>query len=276
MNVINSIFTSIAHILFWPLAQWPLLDLVCWSAVAGLLFTIVFRYLSPQSKLALIRDRISGNLLAINVFRDDPVTTLRCIVRIVGCVTLRLLYWLPAMLVFALPFMAIVGQFAARYEHRPLALGESTVVEVELTPEAWRRYHNTSIGTGSSLAIDTPAVHDDERNTMAWRVRAITAGKTDIRLELGDSELVHEVAVAIDTSRLTRTTSRRPGPGFLDGLLHPAEQAVSAKSPFKSININYPRRTTPVWSWNVPWWLTSMLVYLLTAMFAGWRFGVEF
>ena len=81
---------------------------------------------------------------------------------------------------------------------------------------------------------------------------------------------------ADERQKLLSQKPRRPGPGFLDGLLHPAERALSAKSPFKSINIHYPRRTTPVWSWNVPWWLTSMLVYLLTAMFAGWRFGVEF
>lgn len=276
MNVVNSIVTLIADLVFRPLAQWPFWDLVFCSAVMGLLFTLAFRCLSPQRRLAVIRDRISGNMLAISIFQDDLVTTLQCTARIGGCVILRLIHWVPALLVLAIPMTLILSQFAARYQHRPLTPGESTIVEVEFTADAWERYSNLSIHGGQNLSIDTPAVHDAEHKTVAWRISAIAPGKTVVRWRLDDTELLQEIAVADDPSRLVSVIARRPGPGVWDRLINPSQRAFAADSPVQSILVHYPERMTPFWIWNIPWWLTFTTIYLITAMLAGWRWNVVF
>ena len=62
MNTFNSTLTLLTKLLLAPLAQWPLVALLVWSAVAGILMAIVFRFTSNQPAIRRAADRCRAEL----------------------------------------------------------------------------------------------------------------------------------------------------------------------------------------------------------------------
>ena len=60
----------------------------------------------------------------------------------------------------------------------------------------------------------------------------------------------------------------RPGTSFWDRLLHPGEPGFDADDPLQGITVHYTRRATPLLGFDVPWWLTFVLVSMLAAVAA--------
>ena len=59
---------------------------------------------------------------------------------------------------------------------------------------------------------------------------------------------------------------RRPGPGWVDRLAHPGEPAFASDDPVRGMVIHHARRSTPLFGLDIPWWLTFVLVSILTAL----------
>jgi len=69
--------------------------------------------------------------------------------------------------------------------------------------------------------------------------------------------------VAGNANRLQKVAERRPGAGWLDRLLHPAEPGFDAGSLVRAVVVHYPKRSTPILSLDIPWWLTFIVVSML-------------
>ena len=78
MTFLNSILTNLTATLLAPFTQIPLIGLVFWSAVAGVVMTVVFGKTSNQPALKRAADETRAQLLAIKLFKDDLSVTFRC------------------------------------------------------------------------------------------------------------------------------------------------------------------------------------------------------
>ena len=267
MNALNTLLNAISDALLGPLAGWPpLLTLVLLSAIAGVLMAIVFRFTSRQQALRRVADLSRAQVLAIKLFKDDPVGMFRSLGQLMKYTGLRLWYSLPPALVMLVPFVLLLAQLAQRYEYRPLQPGETVIIQTQLAPMAWPQSAEVTLQLPSQIEIEARPLRDHQQHTIYWRVRVIEAAPATLNLHVGSEQVAMPIALAGDEKRLLRVTAMRPGTSFWDRLLHPGEPGFDADDPLQGITVHYTRRATPLLGFDVPWWLTFVLVSMLAAV----------
>jgi hypothetical protein len=267
MNAINATLTRIADWLLGPFAAWPpLATLLFWSAIAGVLMTIVFRYTSNQQAVKRAADRSRAQALAIKLFGHDPLAVFSSLGQLLHYSGLRLWHSLPPMLVMLVPFVLVMSQLALRYEYEPLAKDKSTIVKLELTEKDWPKHQNVVLDPSPEFAVETPALRDATEHAIYWRFRPKEAGGGTLRWRVGNEEIAKRVDVDAGDDRLASVSVRRASSGWWDRLLHPAEPALPSGSPVRGIEIEHPTRDTPLLGVNVPWWLTFVLGSIVAAL----------
>jgi len=268
MNALHAALTAVAEVLLAPLSFSPLLALLFWSVVAGVLMAVVFRYTSNQKALKHVADQIRANMLAMKLFKDDFGVTLRVQGALFRNIGKRLGYSLVPMVVLIVPFVLAVAQLALRYEYRPLRPGESAVVRIEVDPAQWDSFRNLAIAAPAEVTVETDHVRDAAARTVAWRVKAKSPGEYRLRWQAGDQAFEKKLRVADDSGRLCLVSMRRPGPSWWDRLLHPGEAGLPAGGPVRGIELHgrSPYRSTPVFGLDVHWLITFIVVSMMAAL----------
>jgi hypothetical protein len=201
---------------------------------------------------------------------------IRCQGSILKGIGLRLWHSLPPMLVLIVPFVLILTQLALRYEDRPLVPGESIVASLELTPQGWREHHTVWLEAPSRVTVETPALRDEARQAVFWRLRLEAPTAEPLRFEVGNVRARKSFIGTADGNRLCTVSARRPGSGFWDRLLRPAEPGFDADGPLRGIELRYPARTTPIFGLDVPWWLTFIVLSMIVALIVRPFLKVQF
>jgi len=277
MNALNAKLTAAMQWLLAPFAGWPpILTLVAWSAVAGVLMAIVFRYTSNQRALGRTADYSRAQVLAIKLFKDDLRTMFASIGQLLRYTGLRLWHSLAPMLVMLVPFVLLLSQLALRYEHRPLAVGQPAVVELRLAEDAWQQFRDAAIQTQGQIAVETGPLRDEREHAIYWRIRPKQAAAATVGWRLGSLPVEKQIAVENARTRLPLVSVRRPGAGWWDRLLHPGEAGFAAGSPVRAVVVHHPSRATPLLGVDVPWWATFLIVSILAAVLVRPLVGVRF
>src|SRR5436190_10646957 len=131
--IFNTVLTFLFG-LFYGALKWlgPLWSLVSLSILGGILLVWIFGKVSNQDAIKRARNRLSAELIALRLFKDD----LRVFFGVQGQVlvwTLKYLrHSLVPMLILMVPALIILIQLNLHYGLRPLAIGESTLVKVKL------------------------------------------------------------------------------------------------------------------------------------------------
>ena len=267
MNTVNTLLNAVGNTLLEPLAGWPpILTLVLVSAVAGAVIAVVFRFTSRQKALRRLVDLNRAQVLAIKLFKDDPVGIFRSLGQLMKLTGLRLWYSVPPMLIMIVPFVLLLTQLAQWYEYRPLRPGEKAIIELQLAEKAWPQAGELTMQTPPQIQVEARPLRDPKRRSVYWRVRVIESAPATIRWQVGSEQVDKKIALADDTGSLLRVSTRRPGAGFSDRLLHPGEPGFAADASVQGITVHHLRRTTPFFGLDVPWWLTFLLVSMLAAL----------
>ena len=272
MNAINATLTAWANRLLAPLQGWPpLCTLLVLSAAAGVIMAVTFRYASNQRALRRVANLSRAQVLAIKLFKDDLRTMFSSLGWLLRYTLLCLLHSLPPMLVMLVPFVLLLAQLALRYEYCPLEVGEHAVLELQMAPHAWQEHQTVPIEVPPQIGVETEPLRDLGRKAVYWRIRAKQAVPGTVRWKLGSHRnkkvvVEKQVAIAGDATRLPSVSARRPGPRWWDRLLHPGEPGFSADSPVQAVVVHYARRSTPVFGFDVVWWLTFLIASMLAAL----------
>ena len=267
MNTINAILTVVTDRLISPIAGWPpLLLLLLVSALAGVLMAVVFRFTSRQQALKRVVELSRAQMLAIKLFKDDLGTMFHSLGQLLRYNGMRLWYSLPPMVVMIIPFVLLMSQLARWYENYPLGPGDQAVVELQLAANAWPQYRNIVLHAPPQIAVETRPLRDDNKHTIYWRIRAVQPTPAPIRWRFGAEQVQKKMALGTDREALCAVSARRPGPGWWDRLLYPGEPGLAATDPVQGIVVHHLHRTTPVFGLNVPWWLTFVIVSILSAV----------
>jgi hypothetical protein len=266
MVYLNGITTSLFDWLLAPFERFgPPTALLIWSVIIGVLAAVVFRYTSNQQALRAAADQVRASLLAIKLFQDDLGVTLRCQLELLAAIARRLWHSLPPLAVMIVPMVLILTQVGLRFEHVPLRSGEATVVQLRFSPDAWQRYRDVSIQVSDGATVETPALRDDDEHTVYWRVSSVEPKPFEVSWQLDDRLIAKRVEVTESIETLQPVSVQRPGTSWFDQLLHPAEQPFSAQSPVMAILVQHERRSTPIFGWDLPWWLTFLIVSCVAA-----------
>jgi hypothetical protein len=275
MNTVNGLLTKISTLLLAPFESFPVSGLVLWGAVSGVVATYVFGRTSHQRRLAEVADQTRAQLLAMKLFKDDLSVTLRCQLELLKLTSQRLVYSVPPMIVMLIPFIFVLSQLAVWYEHEPLRVGARTVVQMELDEDAWSDLRNVELAAPPEVVVETESLRDDFAHTLCWRIRPKNPGRATLSWRLEGEEIRKELAVAEDAALICVST-RRPGSRTWDRLLHPGEAGFSSTDPIRSIEVEHAVRRSPIFGFDVPWWVTFLIASVVAALLARRFLGVHF
>ncbi len=232
------------------------------SAATGILLLAVFKYTSNQRAIKRVRDDINAQLLALKLFKDSASVSLKAQGRtLLGAFRLFVLAIVP-ILVMALPVTMLLAQLALWYQARPLLIGEDAIVVLNLNSTSGSSWPAVRLGPTDSVEVTAGPVRVQSKREVCWNVRPRTPGSHRLEFQVGDQIYAKEIAVGEGFMRVSRL---RPGWDWSLILLNPWEPPFRASDPVRSIEIDYPERSS--WTcgtdlWVIYWFAVSMLAAL--------------
>jgi hypothetical protein len=211
---------------------------------------VVFKVTSNQRAIKRVRDDINAHLLALKLFKDSAAVAFRTQGHIlVGAGRLFVLAVVP-ILVMAGPVSLLLVQLGLWYDCRPLRVGEEAVVTVTLNGDAAAPGHDVSLEPTDAAEATVGPVRVPSQREVCWNIKARAAGTHRLVFHVDGQAADKELAVG---DGLMRVSTRRPGWDWWDALLHPGERPFGPGSAIRSIDIDYPPRTS--WTSGAGWWV---------------------
>jgi len=265
--VLNKVLTFLFAVVYEPLKWlgtfWSLVSISC---LAGLLLVWVFGKVSNQEAIRRTRDRLSGELLGLRLFKDD--------LRVFFGMQFQVLVWtfrylrhsLVPMLILMVPTILILIQLNYRYGLRPLRVGEQAVVKVRMRDATvLAQGAELTLTAPANLKIETDGVRIPELKEICWRVRGVSPGRFDLTVRRGQEQVTKQAAVG---GRLEGVSSLRTGENWLASLLYPGEAPIPQQSAIESIEIRYPELDILILGKHVNW----LILFLVLSLALGYAF----
>jgi len=265
--ILNKVLTFLFGLVYVPL-KWlgPFWSLVGISWLAGIFLVWVFGKVSNQDAIRRTRDRLSGELIGLRLFKDD--------LRVFFGIQFQLLLWtfrylrhsLVPMLILMVPTIFILIQLNYHYGLRPLRAGEQAVVKVKLrAAAALTRDSDFTLTAPGNLRIETDGVRIPELREVCWRVRGVAPGRFDVTVSNGQEKVTKQAAVG---GRMEGVSSLRTGEDWLTSLLYPGEAPIPQQSAIESIEIRYPELDIFILGRRMNW----LILFLIVSLGLGYAF----
>jgi hypothetical protein len=259
--IFNQVLTFLFGLVYEPL-KWlgPFWSMVGLSFLAGILMVWIFGKVSNQDAIQRARNRLSAELIALRLFKDD--------LRVFFGVQFEILVWtlrylrhsLLPMLILMVPTLLILIQLNLHYGCRPLRVGEQTLVKVKLRgASGLAKAPEITLHAPENLKIETEGVRVAEMKEVCWRVRGVAPGRFKLTASDGKVSVSKQVAVG---GRLEGVSSLRTGKDWLANLLYPGEAPVSGQSAIESVEIRYAELDIFLLGWRVNWLILFLVLSL--------------
>lgn len=263
---LNAVANAVGRAALSPIAFLPgWFSATLIAAVTGVLLLAAFKYTSNQRAIKRVRDDIKAHLLALKLFKDSPIVTLRaqgCVFR--GAFQLMVLAIVP-MLVMAVPVCLMLGQLALWYQARPLQEGEETLVALQLKGDPATALPDVTLRPNDAFETTIGPLRVPSERAIYWNLKAKRAGKHSLQFQVRDETFEKELVIG---DRFARTSLLRPGWNLSEILLHPAEPPFRPDSVVQSIAVQYPGRTSS-WTSGADTWMAYWFVVSMIAAFLG-------
>jgi len=234
------------------------------SAVAGVLLLVIFKYTSNQAAISRIRDDIKANMLALKLFKDDIVVTLRAQGRVFRGAFALLFYAIVPMLVMIMPVSLLLGQVGLWYQHRPLKPGEKATITMQLkSDDVDTSWPQVAVVPTEAIEVATGPVRVLAQRQICWEVEARQVGYHRLLFDVENQRVTKDLAIG---DGLMPVSVQRPGRGLSAMMLNPHEEPFADESVVQSISIIYPDR--PGWAsgtnrWVIYFFVVSMVFALI-------------
>jgi len=259
VTAVNWFMTGVFDLLFRPFVGGPgWLSLIVFSVAASILGLLAYKYTSNQIAIKAVKDRIKARMLAIKLFKDDPLVMFKSFAGVLLCSLNILRYSLVPLAVMIIPFVLVMAQLGERYQWRPIRVGETVVITARLSPEIDLLSAEPRLEADQDVLAETVALRIPSQNEVLWRVKAGRPGTHTLRLHLAGQNATKTLTVG---RRFERVNPLRCSSGFWNRLLHPSEPPLTEGSAVQFISIAYPDR---------PDWFCGATVWLL------WLIGLSF
>ena len=266
MSFVNAVLRPVFELALSPFRDLsPIVGLVVVSLLTSIAMLLIFKRTSNQDGIAAVKRRIHASLFEIRLFNDDLRAIFRAQAEILRYNLTYLRLSAVPMLWTLPPLILVIAQLQFHYGYQGLEVGKSTLLKVELQTAgddaSWQEAPRPSLSlqTPAGMRVETPGVWIPSLGEMDWRVRPENRGDYTIEVILDGQSFSKSVTVSDNV--VLRSPSRLAR-GFLNQLLYPAEAALPAASPIRSITITYPEADVSVLGWPLHW----MIVYFVLAI----------
>ena len=251
-------------------AAWAMFVL---SIVTGVAMLLLFKISTNQDRLEVAKRRLMGHIYEMGLYQESLAVLMR-IQRDLALANFRYLgVTFPALIVIILPVMLILAQFDARFAHRPLESGESTLVTVEVEEGREELLDDLGLSVAEGLQVESFPVRDREARSASWRVRVTAPGSPEMPVTAPDGGSWTKRLEA--SEGLPRMAGKREKPGFHHVLFNPSEKPLPGDGPLSSISLRLPERTTRYLGVPMHWLVAFCLVSLGFGFAVKDLFGVK-
>jgi hypothetical protein len=251
-----------------------LISLTVLGILTGIAILPMFGRFSNNEGIALAKRKIRAALYEFRLFGDEP----RLVFRAQGQLLLwnaRYLGWmLKPTAVVLLPIVALLMLMDTVYGHRPLQVGENTLITARVAD-------NVDLNTispelrGNNISVETPSVRIPDQHQVVWGVRATAPGKDDLSLNLPGSDATDNTAKkSADVDTGVSILSGRRVSSLWDWLLYPGEKLLPRKNVFRWIEVQYPEAEVHLFGFGIPWIVWFIIVSWITVFALRKPFGV--
>jgi hypothetical protein len=241
MNTFNAITSAIFDVLLAPWGHGvPLVDIVLWSAIAGVAALFIYKKVSNQAGITRAKDGVKMHLIEIRLWRNDLKIVAVATLKTLGKNGLYLAHNIVPMLVLIVPMMVLLFQLVAHFAYTPAAVGSEELLRVALRPDAGLKATEIELTLPEGVTQLAPPVRTPDGEAY-WRLRAEAPGDHVIVLAVGGHRLEKTWAVGGDARKVPVMRTRS-----WEGFLYPGEGGIEADSPFYSVAIAVPGREFPV------------------------------
>lgn len=270
MFLLNRIFALLMDWTVAPFRSHPLWGIVLSSLVVGLIMVLAFKFTSNSAGIKRAKDRIKAGLLEMLLYRDDPVVSLKAQGSIVSA-NLRYMGYAAFPLLVMLPFIVLsLVQLDAWYGKRPIRIGESTILKVEL--QSGGDLPDPTLELPEGLVAETEAFRLFTGTEVDWAIRATGPGDHEVGILLDGDRVTKRLAAG---DRLTKLSVLRTVPSFPNSLFHPAEPPIPKGSAFKTIQVIYPDGRVRILGKDVHWMIPFFLFSIVFAFLLKGPLKVE-
>jgi hypothetical protein len=265
---LNVLANALGRTLLTPIGTMPgWLSATLVAGVTGVFLLVVFKYSSNQAAIKRVRNDIDANLFTLKLFKDATPVVLKAQAGMIGGAMRLFVLAIVPMLVMMVPVLLLLGQLSLWYQHRPLHVGEETVVVLKLNGNPTDPMPAVALEPSSSIEVVTGPVRVPSQREAVWVVRPLQEGLHRLSYRAGEQSVTKDLAVG---DGLMRISPRRPGWDWSDALLNPAEPTFPSTSLVQSVEVAYPDRAS--WTsgtdyWVIYWFVVSMVAAFLAKPF---------
>ncbi len=169
MNMAGMIISGFFDVLLVPFRTLPhFWGLLFISLLSGLGMITVFRFVSNQGKISMLRRRMGGEMLGILLHLSNPGIVVKFAGKLIWSNTVYLAYILKPLIVLAIPYMLLWGQLDARYGAAEMDKNDPVTVTVFFEDGLPAR-DSLEIGV-SGLELIPPVLYIDTLDEVSFRI----------------------------------------------------------------------------------------------------------
>lgn len=245
-------------LLMAPFASMPAVGMIVISALTAVWALLLFKAVTPQDRLTATRDKLFGHIYEMGLYQDH----LSVLMRIQGDLARMNIRYLgttlPALVALTIPMVFTLGQLESRYAERPLQVGESTVLTINVADDV----SGVRLEAADGVKIAAGPVRNKRTGTLAWRLEAVADGAHELRFFQGDKLMgTHDFLVGKGLPRLHDKSED----SALGILLYPGAPDLSGSEELTGLTIQWPQRDTAYLGFEMHW----MVAFMVFSMIAG-------
>lgn len=274
LDNINSFFGGIFNVLFLPFKNvHPAWGMLVISFLTGIVMLFIFKATSDQAGIKRAKNLVKGHFLAIRLYRDDISLMFDTMSNILLSNFLYMKKSIRPMLFLLIPVAIIILQLGVRYEHRPLQVGETTVVSLQLAQSSGSvDLKDIELELPDGLSLEIPPVRITQLREINWRIKCEKPGKYNLLFKHDDKTLSKELHVVDSLQPVAADLAKDD---VITVLMNPAESSLSDASFASAIHVLYPKREFDILGINMHWLLAFFIISLVAAFSFKGLLGVE-
>ena len=248
----------------------PLAGLSALSVISGLSLLWVFGKVSNQEGIRAAKKRVQAYLLELRLYGDDPgmiwksqAALLRTNLRYIGLMLLPASY-------LSIPMAILLFHLDAVYGMKPLPVGESAVVTVQVKEALSNETRVPTLLAPPGIRVETMAVRVVEKSQFSWRIRPERAAVGLLRFDWGQKGRWEKSIAAGDERRVL---SARRVSKWYETAWNPAEDRIRTAS-VAWVEIPYPAATIELAGVGLHWLVWFLALSIIPAYLVKGYFGV--
>ena len=240
------------------------------SALSAIAFLAIFKKTSNQEKIKYYKNKITGYILEIRLYKDQPRITIKNILNILGCNLVYLRYTLVPLIFIIFPVLIISVQLNNRYGYLPVQTEKPFIVRVDLDRDAVadvpESVESVQCTASDGMVLETLPMRIISEAAIFWRAKVV-ASDTPVQtltmtLNGGDEPVTKKVVSAMTVSGIAPETTK----WCLDNLfVNNAEAFIPEASPFKAVSVGYQKALYPFLFWSTD---PVILYFIWTLIFS--------